>query len=52
MNKQFIVLLSNGIFEHDFKAFSTKEEAEAFAKRVGHKWNSCVVVKTTEVFSL
>lgn len=49
---QFIVLLSNGIFEHDFMAFSTKEEAEAFAKRVGHKWNSCVVVETTECFQL
>ena len=50
--KKFIVLLSNGIFNHDFMAFETKEEAEEFAKRVGHKWNYSVTVETTKYFSL
>lgn len=30
---KYIVLLSNGLYDHSFQLFRTREEAEAYAKR-------------------
>lgn len=36
---KYIVLISDGIYEHDFKLFATKEEAKAFANKIAAKHN-------------
>lgn len=34
---KYIVLISDGIYKHDFKLFATKEEAKEFANKIATK---------------
>lgn len=45
---KFVVLLSNGMFEHNWHIFNTREEAEEYHNRVKHKWNNSAIVEVPD----
>lgn len=36
---KYIVLISDGVYKHDFKLFATEEEAKAFANKIATNHN-------------
>lgn len=45
---KFVVLLSRGIFDHDWAMFNTREEAEKWHDQVKHKWNNSAIVEVPD----
>ena len=45
---KYIVLLSNGFFNHDFALYRTKELAEHAAERFREQYKAVVVAELTE----
>lgn len=46
--KKYVVLLSNGMFEHNWHIFNTREEAEEYHDRVKYKWNNSAIVEVPD----
>ena len=45
---KYIVLLSNGFFNHDFALYESKERAEKTADRFREQYKAVVVAELTE----